>query len=624
MPQDEDKTRPRLQLPGCEPTDRPLSELVLEHLRDGVAVVDMRGRVVWMNRALERMIGYSSAEICGRHPSEFILPPDQRPSPEDLANFRYRPDGGLFDRFRVSEHTRADGSRFWNQQSHALITLDDCDGEGDGDSDSDSDGQLVIIGCRDITDQVDTESALHRAKDELEYAAFHDDLTGLANRKRLTAYMRSDPVLQYIRDGQIGVLQIDLDKFKEINDTLGHAAGDATLRHVAAGLSRNAGPDDLVCRTGGDEFLLICARVATQDALMTRAELVLRDIAVPLDWDEQTIHVGISIGASMAGADTVSGEALIQQADQALYSAKNGGRGQVVFYTDFLGRRYRAQQKLARELREAVEENQFEVYLQPQLRLESDTISGCEALIRWNHPERGTLLPGVFLEEARRSQLLADVDYISMNLALDALQALDQAGHHHLTMSINVSSPVLADENYPGLLDWALQSRNLAPGRVCVEILETTILDGGELDVVTAVDRLRRLGVHVALDDFGTGYAGLAHMSAFEIDGIKLDFSMIRRLESDPRNRVITRSLIRLCGLLGMDVVAEGVETQGQLDILRRADCPCIQGFGLARPMPVADMLSWLDEMLPLPSPLFFTDQGPRAHPIALPDISNG
>ncbi|MFU1478110.1 putative bifunctional diguanylate cyclase/phosphodiesterase [Roseovarius sp. C7] len=620
MPQDEDKTRPRLRWPGGVTADRPLSELVLEHLRDGVAVLDMRGRVRWMNRALEGMIGYSCAEIRDHHPAEFILPPDQRPSSEDLARFRYRPDGGLFDRFRVSEHIRADGSRFWNQQSHALIDL----GAAGAGDDPDTPQQLVVIGCRDITAQVETEAALHRAKDELEHAAFHDDLTGLANRKRLTAYMRSDPVLRFIREGQIGVLQIDLDKFKEINDTLGHAAGDATLRHVAAGLTRNAGPDDLVCRTGGDEFLLICARVSSQDALMTRAELVLRDIAVPLDWEEQTIHVGISIGASMPVSDTVSGEALIQQADQALYSAKNGGRGQVVFYSEYLGRRYRAQQKIARELRVAVEENQFKVYLQPQLRLESDTISGCEALIRWNHPERGTLLPGVFLEEARRSQLLADVDYISMNLALDALQTLDRAGHHNLTMSINVSSPVLADENYPGLLDWALQSRDLAPERICVEILETTILDGGELDVVTAVDRLRRLGVHVALDDFGTGYAGLAHMSAFEIDGIKLDFSMIRRLESDPRNRVITRSLIRLCGLLGMDVVAEGVETQGQLDILRRADCPCIQGFGLARPMPVADMLAWLDEMLPLPSPLFFTDRGPRAHPLALPDISNG
>jgi EAL domain-containing protein (putative c-di-GMP-specific phosphodiesterase class I) len=276
----------------------------------------------------------------------------------------------------------------------------------------------------------------------------------------------------------------------------------------------------------------------------------------------------------------------------------------VAFYSEHLGRRYRAQQRLARDLRRAVEENQFEVFLQPQLTLRDDTVTGCEALIRWRHPDKGLLTPGHFLEEARRSQLLADIDYISMTRSLDALKALDDAGHRDMKISINVSSPILADQNYPGLLDWALQSRGLAPGRVCVEILETTILDGGDLDVMTAVDRLRRLGVRVALDDFGTGYAGLAHMSAFEIDAIKLDFSMVRRLESDARNRVITRSIIRLCGLLGVDVVAEGVETRGQLDILRRAGCPCIQGFGLARPMPVSDFLTWLGARPSFPAPL--------------------
>lgn len=584
-----------LRFPEGMASDRPLPDLVLEHVRDGVIVLDAFGRTLWMNHALEQMTGVALADMVGRNPQELILPPETRPDQTDLDAFRYDPGSSLFDRFRVTEHMRADGTRFWNQQSHALIDL----GEG-------ADDNLVVATCRDISDQVRTETALHQAKDELEHAAFHDDLTGLGNRKRLSAYLGSDAVTGYVRAGQIGVLQIDLDKFKEINDTLGHAAGDATLRHVADGLRRNAGPDDLVCRTGGDEFLLICAKVSSQEALMARAELVLRDICAPLRWRDQTIPVGISIGASMPVRDTVTGEALIQQADQALYSAKNGGRGQVVFFSEHLGRKYRAQQKLAREIHQAVQEQQFSMVLQPQMRLADDAVVGCEALIRWNHPELGTIAPGDFLGEARRSQVLADIDYIAMNLSLDALKALDDAGHKDLAMSINVSSPILADENYPGLLDWALQTRGLSPDRICVEILETTILDGGDLDVVTAVERLRRLGVRVALDDFGTGYAGLAHMSTFEIDAIKLDFSMISRLETDPRTRVITRSIIRLCTLLGMDVVAEGVETCEQLDILRRAGCPTIQGYGLARPMPVEAMITWLGANLPLPSPYTF------------------
>ncbi len=185
-------------------------------------------------------------------------------------------------------------------------------------------------------------------------------------------------------------------------------------------------------------------------------------------------------------------------------------------------------------------------------------------------------------------------------------------------MSINVSSSILADVNYPGLLDWGLQSRGISPSCICVEILETTILDDSTLDVVTAIDRLKRLGVRVALDDFGTGYAGLAHMSAFDIDAIKLDRSMIARLENDPRNRIIIRSIIRLGMLLNMKVVAEGVETQGQLEILRRAQCPLIQGYGLARPMPVAATIEWMEVNSEPQSQLQFgtSSQAP-------PDISN-
>ncbi len=168
-------------------------------------------------------------------------------------------------------------------------------------------------------------------------------------------------------------------------------------------------------------------------------------------------------------------------------------------------------------------------------------------------------------------------------------------------MAINVSSSILADANYPGLLDWALQSRDLPQSSVCVEILETSILNQPEPDVVARVEHLRRIGVRVALDDFGTGYAGLAQMSLLKVDQIKLDCCLVRRLESDPRTRVITRALIRLCALLGMDVVAEGVETQGQLDILRRARCPRAQGYALAHPMPTPDIITWLHANTPLP-----------------------
>lgn len=570
-------------VPVCAGADGALFRGIVAGAHDGIVVQGMDARIEWVNPACERLYGWSLDEMRGRKPQEFVLPPEARPPPDEIARFRYDPGSALFRRYRLGRHVRRDGSTFWNQQAFAIVEL----GPDPGD-------RRVIITCRDVTDQVSTEMALRQVQVDLRHAAHHDDLTGLANRKRLAEHFDAPALRAEIAAGRLGVLVIDIDKFKDINDTLGHGAGDRTLCHVAAVLARLSGADDLACRTGGDEFLLVCALPEGAAGLDARARDVLRALGAPLAWHDQTIRIGASIGACAAGAGAATGEEMIQCADAALYEAKARGRGRVVHYTADLGRAQRARQTLARDLREAVSRDQFDIHLQPQLSLTTGRICGCEALIRWHHPTRGLLAPAEFLDAAEGLGLLADLDYRSMTMALDALQALDEAGVADLTMSINVSAAILADVNYPGLLDWALQSRGLAPERICIEVLETTILDGSGADVRGAVARLKRLGVRVALDDFGTGYAGLAHMASFEVDAIKLDRSMIARLEQDPRNRVIVRAIIRLCGLLRMSVVAEGVETEAQRAMLQRANCPVIQGYGLARPMPLDALINWL------------------------------
>lgn len=564
---------------------------IVADAHDAIVVQDMAARIEWVNPACERLYGWSLDDMRGRKPQDFVLPPEARPRADEIARFRYDPDSALFRRYRLGRHMRRDGTTFWTQQSFALVALG-----------PDPQDRRVVITCRDVTDQVSTEMALRQVQVDLRRAAHHDDLTGLANRKRLAEYLSAPALRAGIADGQVGVLVIDIDKFKDINDTLGHGAGDRTLAHVARALARVAGPRDLACRTGGDEFLLICALPEGAAALDARAGQVLRALTHPLTWHDQTIRVGASIGACAAGEGAQTGEDMIHCADAALYEAKARGRGRVVHYTADLGRAQRARQTLARDLRAAVSGDQLTIHLQPQLSLSDDRICGCEALIRWQHPTRGLLAPGAFLDAADGLGLMAEIDYRSMSMALDALQALDAAGHIGLTMSINVSAAILADADYPGLLHWALQTRGLEPARICVEVLETTILDGSGADVMGAVARLKRLGVRVALDDFGTGYAGLAHMASFEVDAIKLDRSMIARLEEDPRNRVIVRAIIRLCGLLRMSVVAEGVETPEQLAMLRRAGCPVIQGYGLARPMPPEALIGWLDARVSRPA----------------------
>jgi len=606
-----DDTEPRVPRPGSgggradaphlilpDGTAGPwITGLILDHARDGIILLDISGRVLWMNPALERMLGWTLGEMRGHNPAQFILPPEARPTPNALARFRYDPRGSLFKKYHVARHLRRDGTTFWNQQCHALIDLGPADAQ-----------KMVVVTCRDISDEVRVQSALQWVKDDLDHAAHHDDLTGLGNRKKLSKFLQSGTAHASLRAGSMGVLQLDLDRFKDINDTLGHAAGDAVLVHVARNLIEAAGADDLACRMGGDEFLLICPDIGDRASLCRRAEAVLEMAGRPLAWRDQTIVPGVSIGATMPGVSgddaPMDGEALIRQADQALYSAKEAGRGRAVLYTPELGRRHREEQQLSRDLKDAVELEQFCVHLQPIAHLGQNRITGCEALLRWCHPVRGLLPPACFLPAAAQAQLLSEIDYLAMNAALDALSELRGQGFADLSMSLNVSSSILADADYPALLDWALQSRDLPPQSVCIEILETAMMNRGALDVTAAVTRLRDLGVRVALDDFGAGYAGLAHMSAVEIDAIKLDRTMTCRLGKDPRARVIARAIIRLCAVLGMDVIAAGVETQGQLSILRRAQCPQVQGYGLARPMALAELSDWLRAHTPFAAPL--------------------
>ncbi len=591
---------------------RLISDLILDQTRDGICLQDKHGRIEWVNPACEEMFGWALDEVRGRFSQEFILPDESRPPMEEIESFQYDRNSPLFGKHLISENIRRDGSRFWNQQTFSAIQLG-----------PDEDHIKIIITCRDVTDQVNTNKALKQVQVDLKHAASHDDLTGLANRNKLSETLASERVIHLIATGRIGVLQVDIDKFKEINDTLGHAAGDATLRHVATALRSCTGLGDLVCRTGGDEFLLVFMGNVSRQELQMRANAVIKAIGEPLCFQSHPIRIGCSIGISMPVSENCTGETLIQQADQALYSAKNQGRGLAVFFTPKLGEFYKEQQRLVQDLILALEEKQFEVYLQPQFDLELNQVVGCEALIRWDRPGHGIQPPVAFLDVAEKAGLLAEIDYQSMNLALDALVALREGGFADMHMSINVSASILADVNYPGLLDWAMQSRDIDPGHICIEILETAILDGDEFDIRTAVERLKHLGVMVSLDDFGTGYAGLAHMATFEIDAIKLDRSMISRLDDDPRNRVIVRSIIWLCRKLGVNIVAEGVETQCQLDLLRRAHCPLIQGYGLARPMPLSDLLSWMVTHQSPAEPLEFEEAKP-AKPAILPTRSSG
>ena len=558
--------------------EQTLLALILIHLRDGIVVTDRAGRIEWINPSAERMFGWPLNQVIGRSAATLASPESGSGQALLLDRGKSRLQG-----LHVAEHRRRDGSTFWNQHNFTLVET----GPARWD-------RKVVITCRDVSKQIKAEAEARQMRARLEHAATHDDLTGLANRKKLTHYLESSMTRRRIAKGEIGILQLDIDLFKEINDTLGHAAGDALLRHVAKAMHACAGPADLCCRTGGDEFVLICTGIRDAEALMAQGETLRATIAEPMPWAAQTLQVGASIGASLPPGPDIRGETLIQMADQALYAAKHRGRGRVVLYDPRMGRVQTAETQLAQELRTALRDRQFLVHLQPQLDLRQNRITRCEALLRWTHPERGLLLPGDFLKTAETYGLLAEIDYHATTLSLEALMAVRAAGFGDLNLALNLSGSILADVNYPALLNWALQSRGIAAQDICVEIRETTMLDRRGPDVRATIRTLKEMGLCVALDDFGTGYAGLAHMASFDIDAIKLDCSLTARLDRDPRSRAVALAVLQLSRNLGMDMVAEGVETEAQFDILRTGGCPLMQGFWLAYPMASDDLIAWL------------------------------
>lgn len=556
-----------IDFPGEQSTD--FCARVLGTLRDGVIVQDLGGRVEWLNGAARQMFGRSLANA--------VI--DMRPGGGDGA-FRYDPDSPLFHELQLVRHQRHDGGAFWNQQNFTIVP-----------SGSEGVDPHVVITCRDISDQIATEARLRTIRNEMRHAAFHDELTGLGNRRLLHRMLSAQSGQQ-----RVGLLQLDLDRFKEINDTLGHAVGDMALRHVAQAMRRTCEGRDLACRLGGDEFVLVCRDISSPAALIHRAERLLQEIAAPLDSNGRPFRVHCSIGASIGACRPSDFDTLLQQADQALYAAKEQGRGRIVLFSPALGRAQKEQTRMIHELQEALLGQQLMVHLQPQLDLHSGQVSLCEALIRWQHPRHGLLVPYDFLSIAQRAGLLADLDYRALDLSLDALMRLREAGFSDITLAINVSAEILADRAYPDHLEQALRVRGISARDICMEVTESTILDHGEGAVGDAVRRIRAMGARVALDDFATGYGGIDRMAALDIDAIKLDPSLIARICEDARGRIIVGGIITLCRRLNTQVIAEGVETPEQLQALRKLRCPAIQGFVLAHPMPVDQMLQWLRE----------------------------
>ena len=559
-------------------------EQVALHANDGIALQQMDGTIIWCNDAFCKIQGQSREFMLGSKPQAFGLWPEDRPSDDEIANFRYNPESKGFWGARVLRQKRGDGTMFWSQINKWMI--EPMPGE-----------RYVALSCRDVSDQFQKEEALNSAMDELERRVNIDPMTGLANRRGLSEFLDDELQTAIEESTRVGLLHIDLDKFKEINDTHGHAAGDEILIHAASAMRAAVRSEDLVARVGGDEFVVVVPGVSSFKPLAALAERLITAATQPIDWEGGRIACGASIGIAISDPGQNDAEKLVQMADFALYEVKANGRGAYACYDDTFRDRHEAEQGLAVDLAEAIKSDQIEFYFQPIFDTRMGRPVAFETLARWRHPERGLIPPSEFISLAEDNGILSRLDQAAMENCIRAVATVEAAGHAGLGASFNVSTDTITGPSFVDQLKWAADSASVPYQRLTVEVLETTAFGHAANDsrIDVEMQKLVTAGFRAVLDDFGFGYAGLAHLAQLPLTGIKVDRSMIAKILTDPTSSKIVGALAALANDLDLDLVAEGVETEDHLNHLIDLGCHTMQGYHFARPMPLDDLLGWLD-----------------------------
>jgi diguanylate cyclase (GGDEF)-like protein len=432
---------------------------------------------------------------------------------------------------------------------------------------------------------------LEAAKARIEHNALHDSLTGLPNRRFLDEILK-DQAGRCAKDGSnLALLHIDLDRFKQINDTLGHAAGDAMLVHASEVLKSTIRAGDFVARIGGDEFVVVCASADEHLPLADLADRIIGTMRQPVQYEGHECRFGVSVGIASEAGSLVDTRRLLVNADIALYRAKSRGRNRYEFFTEALQAEVVRTKRIADEILHGLENNEFVPHYQPQFDAHTLDVVGAEALARWQHPTEGILLPAMFFDVAEELSVVSVIDRMILEQSLaqfDAWAAAD-AGIRHI--SVNVSARRLQDEQ----LIAGLKDLDIRPGTVSFELVESIFLDESDDIVLWNIDQIKELGIDVEIDDFGTGYASIVSLLKLKPKRLKIDRQLVMPVVESAAQRHLVTSIIEIGKSLGIEVVGEGVETMDHARILRDLGCDILQGFAFARAMSAPDLTTFLD-----------------------------
>ncbi len=554
---------------------------VLRSMSEAVAVLDERFRFLSVNPAFTRITGYAAAEVIG-HGAEM------------LDSLQHEPARGRGMRAGLERQGRWSGE-LWQRHGNGEEFLCAIEAATVADGSAPHGERMYVVMLSDITLQ-------KRAEEELRYLANFDSLTNLPNRS-LLAERLSRAIVRARREGsRVAVLFLDLDRFKDINDSLGHATGDRILRAVAERLQQAVGHDQTVARLAGDEFTVILADLAApEDAERVAREIIMAFEAPLLSQEGQEVSVSPSIGISVYPDHAQVPTELLKRADAAMYQAKAAGRRTYMRYDDSMEATIRRRATLAGALHKALDRGELRVVYQPRQSLATSRITGAEALLRWSSPEHGEIVPAEFIPLAEENGMILEIGEWVLREACLALQRWRQHGLDGLTMSVNMSVLQLLRGDFAGVVRRVLDDTGVPPQALELELTESVLMANAAQTAVK-LHAFRELGVSLAIDDFGTGYSSLAYLKRLPITTIKIDQTFIADLGHDPEGAAITTTVVAMAHGLGLNVVAEGVENQVQADFLALHHCDEIQGFWVSRPLDAVACMAFIRNRQP-PAP---------------------
>lgn len=546
-------------------------DTIFNSVEEGIMIADTKSRIIHVNPAFEFVTGYTYEEAVGQRPS--------------LLN------SGIHDQefytkmwATIREHGKWSGE-IWNRRKTGdiypewLTIVAIHNEQGD------------IVNYCGIFEDI---SAQKNAENEIERRKYTDTLTGVANRY---AYLqRMETLLQSSanREYHHAVLFLDLDRFKQVNDTLGHSVADEMLISVTQRIQSVLKNKDIVARYGGDEFIITITNIHHMQEAVQVAEKIVHLLSEPLPIDEQNIYISTSMGISLYPEDGTTLETLVKKADQAMYYAKQNGRNQFAFYFDDLKIDSKRVLLLDNELRKAIKQNDFTLNFQPKISLEDEIVIGMEALIRWTNDQLGFVSPAEFIPYAEETGLIIPMSECVFRLACEAHLRLREEMDNVLPIAINISSIHFHQSDFIDTVKMIFEAYNCSPQDFELELTERTVMNN-ERDSIRKLVQLKNMGFKLSIDDFGTGYSSLSYLVQFPLDYLKIDRSFIQYITSIADKQAVVDAIIQMAHRLHMKVIAEGVEQKDQVKLLEKLGCDMIQGYYYAKPMPLDEFVAFLE-----------------------------